>query len=92
MATRDPRVDAYVANSAVFARPILTGLGFWSLWGWYVAACALALLLGWALIAMGAGIAPTLIGLGWQFLVTAALFPFAFLLIERYEDADVRFR
>ena len=76
----------------LFARPILSGLGFWSLWGWYVVTCAIGLLLGWVLVAIRAGTAPTLIGLGWQFLATAALFPFAFRLIERYEDADVRFR
>jgi rod shape-determining protein MreD len=35
---------------------------------------------------------PNLIAVGWQFLVTAALYPFAHILIERYEDADVRFR
>jgi rod shape-determining protein MreD len=76
----------------LFARPFLSGLGFLSLWGWYVAACAAALCVGWLLVAVRSGVAPNLVALGWQFLATATLFPFAFRLIRRYEDADVRFR
>jgi rod shape-determining protein MreD len=29
---------------------------------------------------------------GWQFLATVVLYPFADRLIDRFEDADVRFR
>ena len=32
------------------------------------------------------------IAVGWQFLATIVLYPFAHWLIERFEDADVRFR
>jgi hypothetical protein len=32
------------------------------------------------------------VGVALQFLVTAALFPMSWLLVERYDDADVRFR
>jgi rod shape-determining protein MreD len=35
---------------------------------------------------------PNIFGVCWQFLATAALYPFAHRLIERFEDADVRFR
>jgi rod shape-determining protein MreD len=35
---------------------------------------------------------PSLLAVFWQFLVTALLFPFAHRLIERFDDADVRFR
>jgi len=36
--------------------------------------------------------APGLVGVAWQFLATAILYPFAHRLIDRFEDADVRFR
>lgn len=74
------------------ARPFLIGQDFAVLWGWYVAACALAFGTGYAIVAARYGVAPNLVGLGWQFLATAALFPLSWRLIERYEDADVRFR
>ena len=35
---------------------------------------------------------PDLLSVGWQFLATVILFPVADRLIERFEDADVRFR
>lgn len=73
-------------------RVILSGQDFWILWRWYVAACAVALAVGVLLTFMRAGQAPSLIGVGLQFAVTAVLFPFAWALVERYEDADVRFR
>ena len=76
----------------LFGRRILSGQGYVVLWAWYVAACALAFGAGFAVISLRAGVKPGLIGVGWQFLVSAALFPFAYGLIERYEDADVRFR
>jgi rod shape-determining protein MreD len=41
---------------------------------------------------MIAGQPPNMIALGWQYLATLLLFPFAHRLIGRYEDADVRFR
>lgn len=74
------------------ARAFLSGQGFWSLWGWYVASCAAGFLAGWLMVTLKAGASPNLIALGWQFLVTTTLFPFAFRLVRRYEDADVRFR
>jgi rod shape-determining protein MreD len=35
---------------------------------------------------------PSLIAVFWQFLATVLLFPFAQSLVDRFEDADVRFR
>ena len=74
------------------ARGILSGQDFWVLWAWYGAACALAEGLGAVLIGARAGHSPNLLGAGLQWAVSAALFPFAWRLIERYEDADIRFR
>ncbi len=75
-----------------FLRPILSGQDFWLLWAWYGLACAAAFALGVGMMALHAGQAPNLIGVGGQWLATTALFPFAWRLIERYEDQDVRFR
>lgn len=76
----------------LLGRAFLSGLGIWGLWAWYLAVCGVALFVGWALVGIRSGVAPNLIGFGYQFLVTGLLFPFAFSLIQRYEDADVRFR
>ncbi len=76
----------------LLGRAFLSGLGFWGLWSWYLAVSGVAMVIGWVLVSLQAGVAPNLIGFGCQFLVTGALFPFGFRLIEQYEDADVRFR
>jgi len=56
---------------------------------------------GMSLVAMATGCvitmldvkaAPSVVGVVWQFLATAILYPFAHRLIDRFEDADVRFR
>ncbi|HZK99802.1 MAG TPA: hypothetical protein VFC47_07865 [Caulobacteraceae bacterium] len=73
-------------------RPILSGQEAWALWILYGAVAALALLVGVVLTALRTGAAPAFLGVFWQWLATAALFPFAHRLIARYEDADVRFR
>jgi rod shape-determining protein MreD len=73
-------------------RVILSGQDFWILWRWYAAACAAAMATGVVLTLARAGEAPSLIGVALQFAVTVVLFPFAWALVERYEDADVRFR
>lgn len=77
---------------AYSARPILIAEDFWALWAWYAAACGVALGAGVMLTMLAAGQVPTLVGLALQFAVTVALFPASWLLIDRYEDADVRFR
>jgi rod shape-determining protein MreD len=74
------------------ARHILSGQEFIALWGAYAAACAAAIGVGLVLMTLRAGHWPSLIGAGLQFLVTAALFPFAWRLIERYEATDTRYR
>jgi len=73
-------------------RSVLAGQSFIAMWIWYACACALAFAVGAYLLTLDAGSVPSLVAVGWQFLVTAALYPFAHALIERYEDADVRFR
>ena len=76
----------------LLARASLSGQSFWVLWGWYGTGCALAFGIGAAFETMAAGTVPNMLGVAAQWLVSAALYPLANLLIDRYEDADVRFR
>jgi rod shape-determining protein MreD len=81
---------AYAA--VLTARRLITGQDFLIMWAWYAAVVGAAFAVGFMLMTMDAGAAPNLLAVGWQFLATSALFPFAHWLIGRYEDADVRFR
>ena len=80
----------YAAVLAV--RRLILGQDFIVMWASYAAATALAFGVGYGLLAMVSGALPNLIALGWQYLATLVLFPFAHRLVGRYEDADVRFR
>jgi rod shape-determining protein MreD len=73
-------------------RRVLSGLGWWGLGGWYVVATSAAMGAGVLLTAMMTDAPPDLLAVAWQGLACLALFPFAHRLIERFEDADVRFR
>jgi rod shape-determining protein MreD len=77
---------------AFTVRRALAAEGFGALWAWYAAVCALGFGAGVLLVTVVSGEAPNLVGVALQFLVTAALFPMSWLLVERYDDADVRFR
>lgn len=79
-------------GAACLARPVLSGQSFWTLWGWFLGANALAFALAFALVTLAAGRAPDLAGLILQYAATGALFWFAWRLIDTYDDADIRFR
>lgn len=81
---------AYAAVLAV--RRLITGHDFIIVWAWYAAAIAAAFAIGYLLMVMAAGGAPSLLATAWQYLATLVLFPFAHRFVQRYEDADVRFR
>jgi rod shape-determining protein MreD len=74
------------------ARSILAGQSQVMMWLWYGAATALALGAGYLFTMLDTQNAPSPVSLGWQFLATVVLYPFADRLIDRFEDADVRFR
>lgn len=59
---------------------------------WFMAAIAAALAVGALISTVETLAVPNLLATFWQFLATSLLFPFAHHLIERFEDADVRFR
>jgi rod shape-determining protein MreD len=81
------------AYGAVFAaRSMLAGRSRIELWAWYGAVTALTLGVGYLITMLDTKGMPSPLAVGWQFLATVVLYPFADRLIERFEDADVRFR
>ena len=73
-------------------RAMLAGQSRLVMWAWFCAATALALGAGYLFTMLDAQNAPDPISVGWQFLATVVLYPFADRLIDLFEDADVRFR
>lgn len=79
-------------GAALTGRRMLVGQGGAVLWSWYAAICALVFGVGW-LFTIGRAQTPVNpASLAWQYLATIILYPFAHRLIDRFEDADVRFR
>jgi len=62
------------------------------LWAWYGLVTAVAMLVGYLLVMLDSKTTASLVAIGWQFLATIVLYPFAQRLIDLFEDADVRFR
>lgn len=82
-----------VTYGAVLAtRNMMVGQSRPMMWAWYCAATAVALGAGTLFSMLDAKATPSLIAVAWQFLATILLYPFAHRLIDRFEDADVRFR
>ena len=77
---------------ALALRGLMQGQSWRVLWMWFIALTALAMGVAFALATLSSLNVPDLGAVALQFLVTAILFPFADRLIERFEDADVRFR
>jgi rod shape-determining protein MreD len=77
---------------ALAARSLIMGQSVRVLWGWYAAATFIAFGCAYLFTLFVAGITPNLTATLLQFGVTAALYPLAHRLIDRFEDADVRFR
>ena len=49
-------------------------------------------MVGFLITQLDARATPNLLAMLWQFLATILLYPFAHRLIDRFDDADVRFR
>jgi rod shape-determining protein MreD len=77
---------------ALSIRGLMQGQSWVVTWMWFVAMTAMAMAMAFFLSVLSSLNIPNLFGVFWQFLVTAALYPFADRLIQRFEDADVRFR
>ena len=77
---------------ALVGRSLLAGQGPGVLWGWYAAVVATAFGAAYLFVMLATHVAPDPTSVLLQSVVTVALFPFARRLIERFEDADVRFK
>jgi rod shape-determining protein MreD len=73
-------------------RNMMAGQSRTVLWIWYGIVSGIALLSGYLFVMLDDRSMPSPLAVGWQYLWTLLLFPFAYRLIEMYEDADVRFR
>ena len=74
------------------SRSFLIGQDTAILFVWYAACCGLAFLIAYLIVSAKSGNAPSILALIGQVVPTLLLFPFADRMIERFEDADVRFR
>ena len=83
-------ITAYAGVLAT--RSMMSGQSSVVTWFWYAGVTALAMFAGYCFTVMTAQAAPAGVVIFWQFLWTIILYPFAHRLIDRFEDADVRFR
>lgn len=82
-----------IAYGVVLAgRNMMAGQSRAILWAWYGVVVATAMLAGYLFAMLDAKSQPSLLAVGWQYLATVILYPFAHRLIDMFEDADVRFR
>ncbi|CAN7424206.1 rod shape-determining protein MreC [Phenylobacterium sp. LjRoot219] len=73
-------------------RHMMAGQSKVMLWVWYGMVAGIAQLSGYLFIMLDTKSMPSLTAVGWQYLATVVLFPFAYRLIDMFDDADVRFR
>ncbi len=86
-------VSLLVSHASILAgRGIMTGMGRSMGPLWYLASTILAFGAAYLITQLDGLSQPDLLSVFWQFLATCLLYPFARVLTERYEDADVRFR
>ncbi len=81
-----------VYGAVLVTRNLILGQGVPVMAAWYVGAVVLAFVMAYLFVMLDAKTTPDLLATFWQLAVTAALFPLAQRLIERFEDADIRFR
>ena len=74
------------------ARQLIAGSTTGGLFGWWATAVLSAFTAAYLAAMLDSRVAPSLVATGLQFAFTVALFPAARFLIERFEDADIRFR
>lgn len=79
-------------GTTLASRSMMVGQNRAMMWGWFAVSCAVAMVSGFLLTRLDAKASPSLIAIAWQFLATILLYPFAHRLVDRFEDADVRFR
>lgn len=73
-------------------RSMMSGQGRLIIWIWYCAACGVGYLAAFLLTMLDVLRVPNLIASGLQLAMIFALYPLAHMLIERFDDSDIRFR
>jgi rod shape-determining protein MreD len=73
-------------------RSMMAGQSRVMMWIWYGIVTGIALVAGYLFVMLDDQAMPNPTSVAWQYLWTVLLFPFAYRLIDMYEDADVRFR
>ena len=86
-----------LALSAVYgvvllSRSFLLGQETSVLFVWYAACTLMAFVMAYVVVTMGAPTAPSLLATIAQIVPTLLIFPLAHIMIERFDDGDVRFR
>jgi rod shape-determining protein MreD len=81
-----------VYGIVLVGRPMMMGQGRTIMWAWFAFMTLVAMTVGYCISILDSGMAPSLVATFWQLLPSVLLYPFADRLIERFEDADVRFR
>ncbi len=74
------------------ARQLIAGSTTAALFGWWATALLFAFTAAYLAAMLDSRVAPSLVATGLQFAFTLALFPLARIMIDRFEDADIRFR
>ena len=74
------------------ARAFIVGQQTGVLLAWYVGLTSAAILCVYLFTLVEAGVAPTIVGAILQWVPTVLLFPLGYILIQRFDDGDVRFR
>jgi rod shape-determining protein MreD len=77
---------------ALSGRSLMAGQGGAVMGAWYGAACCLALSVVYLFATFAAHEQPNILDVIWQLAWTAALYPVVYKMVDRFEDADVRFR
>jgi len=86
-------VSLLVAYGCVLGtRSMMLGQAGVVLWAWYAAVTGIALCSAYLITLSRVDTAAYLPSVIWQYLATILLYPLSHRLIERFEDADVRFR
>jgi rod shape-determining protein MreD len=62
------------------------------MWAWYATVTAIAMGSAYLITMARTDTATDPVAVFWQYLATILLYPLSHRLIERFEDADVRFR
>ena len=78
--------------AVLITRNFASGQGQAMNWVWYAMTAMVVELTAYLTTLVDTHAAPSLLGAFWQWGATAALYPFAHRLIERFDDADVRFK